>query len=58
MAFSIPGMARPHFLYHRPLLGRLCRAAYPTAREMVAAGSPTADPVTPGMIAVVQAFGA
>jgi len=37
--FSIPKMLRPYFLYHRPLLGRLCRAAYDTAREMIGAAS-------------------
>jgi len=55
--FSIPKMLRPYFLYHRPLLGRLCQAAYQTAREMIAAASPTPDDITPGMIAVVQTFG-
>ena len=54
--FSLPKMLRPYFLYHRPLLGRLCRAAYEVVRELIAegAGEPTARP---GMIAVVQTFG-
>ncbi len=37
---SIPKMLRPYFLYHRPLLGRLCQAAYHTAREMISAAAP------------------
>jgi hypothetical protein len=49
-------MLRPYSLYHRPLFGRLCQAAYQTAQAMIAAASPTADPITPGMIAVVQTF--
>jgi hypothetical protein len=55
--FAIPKMLRPYFLYHRPLLGQLCRAAYDTTREMISAASPAADAITPGMIAVVQTFG-
>jgi hypothetical protein len=55
--FSIPKMLRPYFLYHRPLLGRLCRAAYDTAREMIGATSLDGDLPVPGMIAVVQTFG-
>ena len=54
--FSLPKMLRPYFLYHRPLLGCLCRAAYETVRELMAeaAGDPG---LKPGMIAVVQTFG-
>ena len=55
--FSIPKMLRPYFLYHRPLLGRLCRAAYDTAREMIGAASLDGELPVPGMIAVVQTFG-
>jgi hypothetical protein len=55
--FAIPKMLRPYFLYHRPLLGRLCRAAYETAREMIAVASPTGEDISPGMVAVVQTFG-
>ena len=55
--FSIPKVLRPYFLYHRPLLSRLCRAAYETAREMIGAALPAQDALTPGMIAVVQTFG-
>jgi hypothetical protein len=53
----MPKMLRPYFLYHRPLLGQLCRAAYDTAREMIGAASPVGHAITPGMIAVVQTFG-
>ncbi len=54
--FSLPKMVRPYFLYHRPLLGRLCRAACETVREPMAEA--VADPgFQPGMIAVVQTFG-
>ena len=55
--FSIPKILRPYFLYHRRLLGRLCRAAYETARAMIGAASPGGDRLVPGMIAVVQTFG-
>jgi hypothetical protein len=55
--FSVPKMLRPYFLHHRPLLGRLCQAAYDAAREMIAAASADGDPLGPGMIAVVQTFG-
>ncbi len=54
--FSLPKMLRPYLLYHRPLLGRLCRVAFETVRELMAeaAGDPG---LKPGMIAVVQTFG-
>jgi hypothetical protein len=41
--FSIPKMLRPYVLYHRPLLGWLCRAAYETAREMIGAALPAKE---------------
>ena len=31
---SIPKILRPHFLYHRQLLDRLCQTAYQRAREI------------------------
>jgi hypothetical protein len=55
--FSLPKMLRPYFLYHRALLGRLCRAAYETARAMIGAASRDGEQLLPGMIAVVQTFG-
>jgi hypothetical protein len=54
---SIPKMLRPKFLYHHPPLGRLCRAAWHRAREMIAAASPAGGEIRPGMIAVVQTAG-
>jgi hypothetical protein len=54
--FSLPKMLRPYFLYHRPLLGRLCRAAYETVRELTAEAA-AAPALKPGMIVVVQTFG-
>ena len=48
-------MLRPYFLDHWPLLGRLCRAAYETVRDLMAeaAGEPA---LKPGLIAVVETF--
>jgi hypothetical protein len=53
--FTVPKMLRPYFLRHRELLGDLCRAAWDTVREMLAAGA--AEEIRPGMVAVVQTFG-
>jgi hypothetical protein len=50
---SIPA----RWLYHRRLLGRLCQAAYQTARDMISAALPAEEALIPGMIAVVQTFG-
>ena len=50
---SIPA----RWLYHRPLLGRLCQAAYQTARDVISAALPAEEALIPGMIAVVQTFG-
>ncbi|HPW56912.1 MAG: hypothetical protein KA072_14745 [Thermoanaerobaculaceae bacterium] len=49
-------LLRPYFLYRRPLLGRWCRAASETVRELMAeaAAEPT---LKPGMVAMVQTFG-
>jgi hypothetical protein len=38
-------------------LGRLCRAAHQTARNMISAVFPAEGPPIPGMILVVQTFG-
>ncbi len=35
--FTLPKMLRRYFLYNRRLLGELCRAAYDTVAEMMAA---------------------
>ena len=50
---SIPA----RWLYHRPLLGRLCQAAYQTAHDIIRVASPGDEGLTPGMIVVVQTFG-
>ena len=55
--FRSQKMLRPYFLFHRPLLGRLCQAAYHTAREMISAAAPDEETLAPGMIAVMQSFG-
>lgn len=53
--FTVPKMLRPYFLRHRELLGGLCRAAWQTVREMIAAAA--GEDIRPGMVAVVQTFG-
>lgn len=50
---SIPA----RWLYHRPLLARLCQAAYQTAPGIIRAAPPDDEGLTPGRIAVVQTFG-
>ena len=55
--FPIPKMLRLYFLHHRELLGELARLAYETVREMMAAA--VEEPhARPGMVAVIQSFGA
>jgi hypothetical protein len=53
--FTIPKMLRPYFLYHRELLGHLCRAAYETVKELMIAATEDKD-IQPGMVAVIQTF--
>jgi hypothetical protein len=53
--FTIPKMLRPYFLYHRELLGQLCRAAYETVKELMIAATEDKD-IRPGMVAVIQTF--
>jgi hypothetical protein len=48
-------MLRPYFLYHRELLGQLCRAAYETVKELMVAAVEDKD-IRPGMVAVIQTF--
>jgi hypothetical protein len=48
-------MLRPYFLYRRDLLGELCRAAYDTVVEMMAAAVEDNE-IRPGMVAVIQTF--
>jgi hypothetical protein len=57
--FSLPKMIRAYFMNHRELLGKLCRAAYETVHEMMAAAA-TASGVEgfrTGMVLVVQTSG-
>ena len=54
--FTLPKMLRPCFLYDRELLGELCRAAYETVFELMAAAVPPDVRVRPGLVAVVQTF--
>jgi hypothetical protein len=53
--FTLPKMLRPYFLYHRELLGQLCRAAYQTVKELMIAATEDKD-IQSGMVAVVQTF--
>jgi hypothetical protein len=48
-------MLRPYFLYHRELLGPLCRAAYETVKELMMAAVEDLN-IRPGMVAVIQTF--
>ena len=52
-----PQDARLYFLHHRELLGELARLAYETVREMMAAAV-EGPHARPGMVAVIQSFGA
>ena len=54
--FTIPKMLRPCFLYHRELLGELCRASYETVRELMSAAVSPDVRLRPGLVAVVQTF--
>ncbi len=56
--FTLPKMLRPYFMRQRELLGDLCRLAYDTVLEMMAAVVPEEEGFRPGMVAVVQTFGA
>ena len=55
--FSIPKMIRPCFLHHRELLGRLCRAAWETASELMAAAAGEVDGFRTGMVVAAQTAG-
>jgi hypothetical protein len=54
--FTIPKMLRPYFLHHRELLGKLCRAAWETVKELMAAACEESG-ARPGMVAVVHTAG-
>jgi len=55
--FTVPRMLRPYFLHHRQLLGRLCRAAYDTVSELMAAAAIGVDGFRTGMVAVIHPCG-
>ncbi len=52
--FTIPKLLRPYFLYHRELLGKLCRAAWETVSELIREAAGPVDVCCPGMVGVVQ----
>jgi hypothetical protein len=54
-SFTIPKMLRPYFLYHRELLGEMCRAAYETVHELMVAAVGETD-FRSGMVALIQTF--
>jgi hypothetical protein len=54
--FTIPRRLRVYFLYDRSLLGKLCRAAYETLRQVVALELRD-DEAVPAMVAAPQTFG-
>lgn len=54
--FTIPKRFRVFFRFDRSLLGKLCRAAYDTVRE-VHALELDGDPDIPAMVGAVQTFG-
>jgi hypothetical protein len=57
--FSVPKIIRPYFVHHRHLLGTLCRAAYETVHEMMAAAAEVrgVEGFGTGMVVVAQTAG-
>jgi len=55
--FSLPKMIRPCFVHHPELRGKLCRAAYETVQEMMAAAAIGADGFRTGMVAITATAG-
>ncbi len=55
--FSLPKMIRPFFIYHPELRGRLCRAAYETVQEMMAAAAIGCEGFRTGMVAFAATAG-
>jgi len=51
-------MLRVYVLHHRELLGGLARVAAETAKELLAAAAGEEKGFHPGLVAVVQTFGA
>jgi hypothetical protein len=54
--WTIPKMLRPYFLHHRDLMAELCRAAYETVAELMAASVSRPTRIRPGFIAAIQSF--
>ena len=55
--FTVPKMLRRYFLRDRKLLGELCRAAWETVAELMAAAAGEVDGFRTGMVAAVQTAG-
>jgi hypothetical protein len=55
--FSLPKMIRPYFTHHPELRGKLCRAAYETVQEMMAAAAIGTDGFRTGMVAITATAG-
>jgi hypothetical protein len=55
--FSLPKMIRPYFVHHPELRGRLCRAAYETVQEMMAAAAIGCEGFRTGMVAFAATAG-
>jgi len=57
LVFTIPKILRKAFLYRRELYGELCKVAYLSTREFLAAHYPSLDHPMPAMTVVPQSFG-
>jgi ribosomal protein S27E len=55
--FSLPKMIRPYFIHHPELRGKLCRAAYETVQEMMAAAAICSEGFRSGMVAFTATAG-
>ena len=54
---SLPKMVRPFFVHHPELRGKLCRAAFETVQEMMAAAASGSEGFRNGMVAVTATSG-
>jgi len=55
--FSLPKMIRPYFIHHPELRGKLCRVAYETVQEMMAAAAICSEGFCTGMVAFAAMAG-
>jgi len=55
--FSLPKMIRPYFIHHPELRGKLCRSAYETVQEMMAAAAIGCEGFRTGMVAFTATAG-